>query len=347
MLMLSFIFLVNAWIIFAEKVPQAKESFVGKMIFKTSAAAEETETEFNPKAYEEISWGEILKEQRHLLLFLNLLGLAAILTFALGLFLDIRILMARLKRKEILQAAGRHFRVKWGIWDAFKLAIAFVFLGYIIHIIEANFLSSSEGKDKLSFIPLLNAGIMDLALLGFILYFVKVKYKQALAALGLKIKGAVKHIFLAILSYIAFLPVLTFLLLLLILLAALLNYQPPQQAIFKLFLQEKRLWLLIYSTAMVVILGPFVEEVFFRGFAYNAVKRRWGAPKAAVLTAVVFAALHGNLIGFFPIMALGLLLAYMYEKTGSLISSITIHVLHNGLMIMLLFMARYFVRFAQ
>ena len=98
---------------------------------------------------------------------------------------------------------------------------------------------------------------------------------------------------------------------------------------------------------MVVILGPIVEEAFFRGFAYNAIKRKWGTSKAALLTAVVFAGLHGTLIGFLPIMALGLLLVYMYEKTGSLVSSITIHILHNGIMVGLLFLARHLIRFAH
>ena len=197
------------------------------------------------------------------------------------------------------------------------------------------------------FIPLLNTGIMDLLLLGFIAYFVKVKYSQRLAAIGLKVKRAPKVIPLAALSYIAFLPVLAFILLLLLWISSIFDYQPPQQALFKVFLQEKRAWFLIYTTLMVVILGPIVEEIFFRGFSYNAIKKRYGVFWAMILTAVVFAGLHGSLFGFLPIMALGLLLAYLYEKTGSLIASFTIHILHNSLMLTLLFLARHFMNLVK
>lgn len=345
-LMLAFILLLNAWIIFAQKIPGIKESFAGRKVLESRLIEKvEDEDRFIPLLNEKISWDEILEKQRHIPVLINVLSSMVALVFSLGLFLDIRILMARVKKRAIFKTAGRHLKVKWGIFDIFKLVIIFVFLGYILHIIEQQIFSSSllkEGTDRP--ISLLNAGIMDLLILGFIVYFVKVKYSQGLAALGLKIKGWARGVFLAILSYIAFLPLLAFLLLVVIMLAAIFNYHPPQQALFKLFLQEKNIWFLIYSTTMVVILGPIVEEVFFRGFTYNAIKRRWGKRTAMVLTAVVFAWLHGNLIGFLPIMALGFLLVYVYEKTGSLIPSIAIHILHNGIMVGLLFLTRYLVQ---
>ncbi|MCQ9208528.1 MAG: CPBP family intramembrane metalloprotease [Omnitrophica bacterium] len=348
-LMLAFIILVNAWIIFAQNIPAMKETFLAKRVFKlqlSEGLKEELQDEALPD--EKTLWTKVLKERGNLLFFLNLAGFLAVLVFSLGLFLDIRILLAKLKNREIIQVKGRHAQVKWNIGDIFKLAIIFVFIGYIIHIIEVSFFSSSlsEEKNNLSFISLLNTGIMDLALLGFIVYFVKVKYSQNLAAIGLKIKGATKTIFLAVLSYIAFLPILIFILLLLVLLAAVFDYQPPQQTLFKVFLREERTGFLIYATMMIVILGPIVEEVFFRGFAYTAIRKKWGILRARAITAVVFAGLHGTLIGFLPITALGFLLAYMYEKTGSLISSITIHILHNGLMLSFLFLVRYLIQLA-
>ncbi|MBL7084500.1 MAG: CPBP family intramembrane metalloprotease [Candidatus Omnitrophica bacterium] len=346
--MLSFILLVNAWFIFARKIPGVKEGFVAKKVFGFDLLKGEEDFEFNPQAYEDVSWGQALAEKPRVFILVNFLCLGTLLVFGLGLFLDIRILMLRFRKRKILQAHGRHLRVRWGIWDIFKLAIIFIFLGYILHIIEAQvllFFPSQEGIK--SFVPLLNTGIMDLLLLGFIIYFVKINYGQGLAALGLKIKHAVRNIFLAVLSYIAFLPILAFLLLLLVMFAGMFDYQPSRQVLFNLFLQQKSVWFLIYLTIMVVILGPIVEEIFFRGFAYNAIKKKWGRRSAMALTAVVFAGLHGSLIGFLPIMGLGLLLAYVYEKTGSLISSITIHILHNSLMVSLLFMVRYVLRLAQ
>ncbi|MBL7085186.1 MAG: CPBP family intramembrane metalloprotease [Candidatus Omnitrophica bacterium] len=348
--MLSFILLFNAWFILAQKIPEMKEGLAGKRIFRLQQDEKEAGFKFIPKADQELSlsWSKILEKKGYLPFLVNILGFGVLFVFSLGLFLDVRILMAKVRKRQVFRGCGKHLPARWGIWDIFKLAIIFVFLGYILYIIEALFFPCAPQRNGgLRFIPLLNAGIMDLALFGFIVYFVKVKYRQALSAIGLEIKDAVRNIFLATTGYIAFLPILAFLLLLLIIITTIFNYHPPQHTLFNLFLQEREPWILIYSTIMVVILGPIVEEAFFRGFAYNAIKRKWGTSKAALLTAVVFAGLHGTLIGFLPIMALGLLLVYMYEKTGSLVSSITIHILHNGIMVGLLFLARHLIRFAH
>ena len=49
---------------------------------------------------------------------------------------------------------------------------------------------------------------MDFLALGFILYFLFVKFGQHLNAVGLAIKGSLRSIFLGLLGYMAFLPVL-------------------------------------------------------------------------------------------------------------------------------------------
>lgn len=348
-LILSFIFLFNAWFILIEEVPWFAEGPVGKNIFKLRLASKEFEGEFvnDTRAYDDIMLAEVLKKGGHPATLINILGLVVLSVFSLGLFLDIRILMAKVRKREIFKIRGSHLKVRWGIKDIFRLAIIFVFLGYVLYIIEAQILLSVSGAEEmLHFLPILNTGIMDLVILGFIIYFVKVKYNHSLATIGLKIRNARHLSFLAVLSYIAFLPILAFLLLLLIWLTSLFNFHLPQQTLFRLFLKEENLWLLTFSTIMVIILGPIVEEIFFRGFSYNAIKRRWGVRPAFVLTAVVFAGLHGNVIGFLPIVALGLLLAYVYEKTASLIPSIIVHILHNTLMVSLLFLGRYFIHIA-
>ena len=93
-LMLAFILLLNAWLIFAEKMPQAQEDFLGKKVFSLRSSKEAVEeTEVKPKAYADISWEELLGNKTELLI-LNIVGFLGLFVFALGLFLDIRILMA-------------------------------------------------------------------------------------------------------------------------------------------------------------------------------------------------------------------------------------------------------------
>jgi membrane protease YdiL (CAAX protease family) len=347
MLMLSFIILFNALVIFAEKVPEVKEEVVAERILESQPSEEALQRGLPPKMSREEALGKILKNKA-LIYFVNTLVFLALAVFCLGLFLDIRILMARIRRREMFPEPAEHAAIAWGLWDVARLTIIFVFFSYILHIAGGLILSliSTEEKAPL-FMPLLNTGIMDLAILGLIIYFVKVKYGQAISAIGLKVKNAARLALLALLGYVAFLPILVFLLIMIILITTLLNYQPQQHILHDFFLEEQRFWPLFFSIFMVVALGPIVEEIFFRGFAYNAIKKRWGAPKACVLISVVFAGLHANLIGFLPIFALGLLLVYMYEKTGSLIPSITIHILHNSMMMLMLFLGRNLLQLAQ
>ncbi|MFH1037423.1 MAG: CPBP family intramembrane glutamic endopeptidase [PVC group bacterium] len=83
--------------------------------------------------------------------------------------------------------------------------------------------------------------------------------------------------------------------------------------------------------AIGIFLGPLAEELFFRGLLFPALKQRMSVFWSAILTAAVFSTLHLNWAGWLPIFGLGILLAGSYQKTGSILVPIFIHVIHNGL----------------
>jgi membrane protease YdiL (CAAX protease family) len=96
---------------------------------------------------------------------------------------------------------------------------------------------------------------------------------------------------------------------------------------------------LIAAVVFLGLLTPVAEEVYFRGVLYGWLRGRWRVALAAPLSAVPFAAMH-----FFypwPLMAmvggLGLILALVYEVSGSLWPPIAIHATYNSLAITLLF----------
>jgi membrane protease YdiL (CAAX protease family) len=90
---------------------------------------------------------------------------------------------------------------------------------------------------------------------------------------------------------------------------------------------------LIYLTLFVAVLGPVFEEIFFRGFAYPPFRQRFGVRWAMVGVSAIFALFHMNAILFIPIFLLGVFLVTLYEKTGSLVPSITAHICHNLIMV--------------
>ena len=76
----------------------------------------------------------------------------------------------------------------------------------------------------------------------------------------------------------------------------------------------------------------------FRGVLYPAIKQL-GYPRTALWgTAALFAAIHGNLPIFLPLMALGLALALLYEVTNNLLASITAHGLFNAVNVVLYYL---------
>jgi membrane protease YdiL (CAAX protease family) len=79
------------------------------------------------------------------------------------------------------------------------------------------------------------------------------------------------------------------------------------------------------------ILAPLSEEVFFRGFLYNAAKRRFGIIAGVAISSVVFAAVHFGPLAIIGIIPMGILLAVAYERTGSLWVPIMMHATNNFL----------------
>lgn len=83
--------------------------------------------------------------------------------------------------------------------------------------------------------------------------------------------------------------------------------------------------LVIYA----VIIGPFVEEIVFRGVVYPAVSRRFNIYAGIIVNTVIWSALHfqANVIIF--TMIFGIILSYLYLKTKSLWPSYLTHVCKN------------------
>jgi uncharacterized protein len=79
-----------------------------------------------------------------------------------------------------------------------------------------------------------------------------------------------------------------------------------------------------------VVLAPLFEELAFRGLLFGTLRRKFTWSTSAALSAAVFAMAHGyGLLGFVSVFWSGLLWAWIYEKTGSLLPSILAHAVNN------------------
>lgn len=96
---------------------------------------------------------------------------------------------------------------------------------------------------------------------------------------------------------------------------------------------------LVLQLLCVAIVGPIVEELFFRGMLYPVMRRHAPAWIAIVLNAALFAMLH-----FIPIMlpmlfVSGVVFALVRERTDSLIPGMLIHSLQNAVFVIWLYIA--------
>lgn len=85
-----------------------------------------------------------------------------------------------------------------------------------------------------------------------------------------------------------------------------------------------------------VVLAPVAEELLFRGLLQRLTRRLWGPVPAILVSALVFGMVHGEPWYLFGLIALGLLLAWVYETTGSLTPCIALHATHNAVSFLLL-----------
>ena len=90
-----------------------------------------------------------------------------------------------------------------------------------------------------------------------------------------------------------------------------------------------------------VIAAPLCEEIVFRGYLYPAAKKFAGPWVAGVFTALVFACAHASLAALLPLFIFGLVLVFVYEKTGSLWAPIAIHFCFNGATVALQLTSRF------
>ncbi len=88
--------------------------------------------------------------------------------------------------------------------------------------------------------------------------------------------------------------------------------------------------LLAISLLEYVLFAPLFEELVFRGLLFATLRRKFGWGMAAAISAGIFALAHGyGVLGTVSVFWSGMLWAWAYEKTGSLLPGMAAHMLNN------------------
>ncbi len=92
------------------------------------------------------------------------------------------------------------------------------------------------------------------------------------------------------------------------------------------------------NVAVLVLLGPFAEELFFRGLGVR-VLMVFGGVAAILATGAIFGLVHGILGALPPLVLFGIGLAWVRLRSASVWPSFIGHALYNGLGVLLLVLA--------
>ena len=119
-------------------------------------------------------------------------------------------------------------------------------------------------------------------------------------------------------------------------LASALIFGPHPQSLVETFGAHRGAVAFTFDLAASAVVAPFAEETLFRGVIFGGLAQRLPLWSAAAVSALLFALFHG--LGVVPpIFVLGVGLAYVYARTGTIWASMTTHALVNAVSVTLLF----------
>jgi uncharacterized protein len=144
-------------------------------------------------------------------------------------------------------------------------------------------------------------------------------------ALGLRrpLRSPVRPAIIAYLVYIGFAIVI----------AALI--QPEQEDLTRELGFHENAFGAVAAALLIVIAAPLSEEIFFRGFMFAGIRRSAPFWVAAACSAAVWGLFHytgpGSWGVCLQLAIFGVILAWLYERTGSIWPTIAVHMLNNAL----------------
>jgi membrane protease YdiL (CAAX protease family) len=82
---------------------------------------------------------------------------------------------------------------------------------------------------------------------------------------------------------------------------------------------------------LIAVAAPISEEVCFRGMLFGGLRQRLPRVGAALVAGLIFGALHAitGISAVPPLVFFGFVLCLLYEKTGSVVPGIILHMLNN------------------
>ena len=84
-----------------------------------------------------------------------------------------------------------------------------------------------------------------------------------------------------------------------------------------------------------VVMAPVCEEIFFRGILQKNMVRKWGPVAGILIASAIFGLIHGIPQQVVAGFCLGIVIGWVYWRTGSLVAAMVLHAINNALSVFL------------
>lgn len=226
-------------------------------------------------------------------------------------------------------------KFKWLIKDVFNVFVATFIIEFSLVII-LQLINVGELISGINEIPVLRGFSLFLIYLlqvaGMLIplwYFVIRKYASTYADFSFEWIGSVKTLLWVLVSYIFYIGLSIFMIMLFSTLGIDIFGFEPQRSLFDVFGRDVAGFSFAFIIA--VVIAPFVEELFFRGFVLQTLAKKISPFWGVVLTALIFASVHFEFQSIMPLLILSVVLNVLYVKTKSIWPGIVFHVMNNSI----------------
>jgi membrane protease YdiL (CAAX protease family) len=115
--------------------------------------------------------------------------------------------------------------------------------------------------------------------------------------------------------------------------------QPEQEDVTRELGFDEGVFGAIAAGLLIIVAAPLSEEIFFRGFLFGGIRSKAPFAVAAIVSASIWGLFHytgpGSWGVCLQLAVFGVILAWLYERTGSIWPTIALHVFNNALAVAL------------
>ena len=262
-----------------------------------------------------------------------LVGLLATVVCLTSLFCVVKLLVRYRSGKPLLPPLPENP----ASWDGFDVASLFVLFivcqALCVTVVQHFFPVGDEASADVLGYQLLANAIAMLVFTGVASLILRAR-GASWKSLGFQDEAPLTGLRLAGLTWVIIVPPL-------LALAAFLDrfVKPYSHPVVDFLQADRTAWAIGLVIVTAVVAAPIAEEFFFRRILQGWLEVKLG-DWAVVVSAVCFGVAHlGHGLGWIPLIGFGLAAGYLVRRRGTILPSIVLHALFNGLSVVLLLMS--------